>query len=837
MASSPNVKNAKLPTAERRRLAEGFLATAQWKLLDSRGTSSASGESVRVNLRVFVKGCPHNALREVHELLSEQREVKDPIIDGVVLPGTWHHRTAIWTKDERTGESGMATYTLVRFFTDGPVTESDVVEDGCGSRTSVRFVWEAQAVEELSSIVNPATDAPYSEDMQGFSIKIGGVSRDPDTNTFSYYVTVTERKTQEIPEYVTSADSFTVSRSRTVLGLRGDTEDPVDSDGDAVSIPSPLLRSAGELIDVNWRRNLEDCTLDADVKKQTAIQQVASGRSCSADIFSERDSESVSAAPSPLSTHAPAASGGKKWQHTSKLRPDGLWDTDKSTDTEKPVSDAVTGAEESVYHSVASSTHRSQASVPYIASVGGGVKRTVTVHKTPGGLKDAQVTVDTEKSVPSARVSKSADVFNIATTVVDRGQPASPPDPTAGSGVTQEISTERSDNDARSNTTTTRVERPYSGARVDVASDVFGQTVSTQDKSQSSPPTPVVPGSGTSGSVSMQITPGGLKDNSRTLRTETHVPAAVVRKSATLFKRKTDTTAKSSPDAAPEPSAVNGIVLAVESQTTPGGRRDITQSVEEELHVPEAEASAQQTVYEVEASITEMNAVYTGLPIPSVGGGVIISERMSRTPGGRKTSTRTVKHEVPVPNASVQYRLTPGVVETTITDENMPSPHIPSGTGTFSHRVTPGGLATRTKTTASVPQPGYVISHTKTGDAFSTTETIQTVETVKNFGTTGLTNGGVEGSAAIRTVEFTQHSLGYYIKTVTTETVAAGSILETKDPQTDGDHYTYQFISVTSDRIKQKYLDVADKLAGSLSFNVSVNKFNLFSGTMHFVKE
>lgn len=143
----------------------------------------------------------------------------------------------------------------------------------------------------------------------------------PESNLFFYYVTVTERKTQHVPEYLSGEDAFSKDYEETWTGVRGDLEDPVDDAGGAVSVYDPAVAAIGETLAIQWSKNQEDCTLNAQGRKEKAKANVDAGRSCSRTVFDETDVERVSGASQASDT--PAPSGGAAYDYQSNSAPTG----------------------------------------------------------------------------------------------------------------------------------------------------------------------------------------------------------------------------------------------------------------------------------------------------------------------------------------------------------------------------------------------------------------------------------------------------------------------------------------------------------------------------------
>ena len=360
---SPRFPAAALPPAARKDFAKNFLASAAWSVLTMRGgrAVAAQGNRSRVTLRVFAKGCPRHALREVLQALGERTEEASLLAGGILQPGPWYHKAAWWLRDGQSQETGDDTYTIFRELSDGPVTETNVIDDGCGARTTIRWVWDAAAVEDLSGI-DGAGD-------QGVSVKIGGVSRDPETQLVSYYVSVTERKTLFLPATLTGSDAFSTEYDASWLGLRGTAEDPTDDLGEGVSVWDPAVQALGEIVSMQWSKNQEDCTLNAQGRKRTAKRDVAAGLSCSRTAFAETDVHRVKGAEHGLG-HAPAAAGGVSYRYDQELRLDNLYDTSQTKNTELPVENARVSTEKDLFGTEVQTQNRSVAADPDEVVVG-----------------------------------------------------------------------------------------------------------------------------------------------------------------------------------------------------------------------------------------------------------------------------------------------------------------------------------------------------------------------------------------------------------------------------------------------------------------------------------
>lgn len=777
--------DAVLVKSERARQADEFLSVAVWKSISFNSTSAKAGASPRFRMRIFAKGCPRHAIREVHESLAKHNPVVNPVVDGVVQPGTFYHRGAGYLKDERTSEAGTATYTLVRDFFDGPVSETDVVEDGCGNKTSIRFEWDRDDVEDLATLVNSlgGTDGVSP---QGTVVRIAGISRDPESGLFSYYVTVTETKTIIFPEFTAAEDAFSRDKEASWLGLLGTAAAPIDSNTD--STPNPAVPAAGvspdgTLTQVSWTKNRDDCTLNAQVKKRVATEDVTAGQSCVKTLFEHRDGLSVRAAGGPLGA-APEPANGVIVNNKDVLRPDKLWDTDKDTTQELPVASARVSSDVTAFETNVVTVSRSQAkgSAP-AASASGGVITAPTVEKTPGDLENVTVAVKTE--LPGARsVTDSEDAFTEEHVVEDVAAAALGDAPAAAAGLV----TTHTDNN----------------------------------------------------------TPGGLFGRRKTTRKEKTGLREVVKRD-NLFESAVVTDDVAAAPLGDPPAAAAGVITDHVDQNTPGGlyRRRKTVSTDK----PGARASTtDKTAYDVTEETADVAAVPLG-EAPVAAGGVITAHTDQNMPSGLVSRRKRVKRETAVEAASESLSVTPWASFKTVSDKSMAVKKVlPAGEfGQVRNTLTPGNMYDR-ETTQLVPGSvvaGTILSHTKGGNKFSTMEMKETVETVKDFGVTGLTNDGVPGAAQIRDVTFSLQEDGTYRKRETVRIASAKIWIYASYSYTDYNTnaslpdvtvsvYHYQFLNASE---AEAVALLGQSVSGSANVRVScrmdINEFGLYGGTFH----
>lgn len=419
---------------DRERLAKDFLAGAKWKLIFSRG-SGKSVDGMKTRMRIYAAGCPHNSLREVQEMLAAEKPVTNPEVDGVAITGTYYHRTSWWA-----GKVGApmsvtpGTVSIIRELTDDiNLQNTNTVEDDCGNTTTIRFVWDAESIEDVSTIDGSGD--------QGFQVRIGGVNRDSETGYYSYYVTTTERKYLHVPEHVVGEDALSTSYSEAWLGMRGTIAAPTDDEGNPVSVLNPDTFEQGVTKRTSWRKNAEDCTNDAEGNKTVAKRNVLTSERCDKDIFREIDVTETSAQAAKLG-HAAEPANGLKQSHKSDLRPDGLFNNTVGKEQERKVVNAQEAGASDAFKSSTSATQSNipVAEVPSLPAPGNGFTHTLRIEKTPGDLRNATLATDFEKDVSNARVSREDTILKEETTVESIAlAPLGNPPPAGGGVITAHV--------------------------------------------------------------------------------------------------------------------------------------------------------------------------------------------------------------------------------------------------------------------------------------------------------------------------------------------------------------------------------------------------------------
>lgn len=712
----------KLTPDQRRQIATAFLATVKWSRISMRGGAAtpANDGVARVTMRLFAKGCPQGCLRDVLQILSEKSPVMDPLIESTLEPGEWHHKAAWWAKDTQSSKNGDATVTLFRELSDGPVSETNVIEDGCSSRTTIRYVWDSLTVEAPESIEHSGE--------QGFVVRIGGVARDRETELYNYYVTVTEEKTKTLGEVQTGEDAFSEDYATTVTGIRGTMAAPVSDTGEILGSAGPGDQPAGTVADVSWELNKDNCTLAVQTRRRKAKQNVLAARSDSRDIFSHDEGTDTLAVlhdpDDPLAAHlAPAPANGVTESRTVKLRADRLHDESMRRKTELPVSAAEVTLSEDIFRKQTRTADKSQpvaAATGLLPSAAEGVAITYQIGKTPGDLRDIVKNEVEDLPVTAAEVSKSTDIFHEQTQTTDKSQP--------------------------------------------VAAEAA-----------------CVPSAADGTIISFQIgkTATDLRDIAKVEKKELLVESASVTLAEDLYSKATRTTDRAIPIAAAallQPSAEDGVSISYQIEKTPGNLRAATKSEEIEYAVESAESGAAVDAYQGQESTTDksMPAAAADLLAPSVEDGVIISYRKSKTKGKRRDVVKSRTEEYEVPEAEINVVKSVRGTVTTVSGKSVRLPlELAEGElGRVAKSITRGKRLDVSKTTTLPAASGTVLSESKGGGVEFDYFRVTTVESEKVYGSTGLVSAGF-----LREVSFdVDEATGGYTKTVMEKTAKAPQV-------------------------------------------------------------
>ena len=629
MISNEQNRPHKLDGAERMKQAEAFISNSAWKVLSVKSARSLNLTIPPATSSVwYTKGIIHTCLREVVELLAKQSKVIDPVLDGAVLEGEWYHHTAMWRRDG--GEQSKdGSFTLFRYM--GPESSGFevVTESGCTTRTSIRFVWDSILIEE------PPAAA------QGFERQIGGASRDPESNLYTYYVATTEALTYHTTAFITSDDTFQTTYRESWTGLRGTKAAPTDSDGNSVTIPSPTADANGTTVQVSWVHNDRNCTWNVSVDKQVAKTGVVASVSCSKDQFAEQDSTQTSAQAAALG-HAPAPAAGVSTTHRSQSRPDGKFDNTLATNKELNVLLARLSRQEDLFSSQTARVDRGQTAAPAAPSATGGTIISTGYEKSPGMLFSNSTNTTVEKPVENAQVTKAASIFETSESVAGRSLAAEPAAPVAGDGKTQTTSVSKTPGDMKNVQVNTRQEITVAEARVAEQRNLFGYRKNSLTRSTPDAIPLASSADGVGISVNSSKTDGGWSNVETSREEEIFVEAAQVANGLSIFEANVSSVDRNSPDDPPSASASGGTIISVNADRTPHGRRNISVNTKLELPVTEATVDQSGDIFKESVQWGDVNVEDPGdLSVFNPSQGVLLRRARAKTPGNMRRVTES----------------------------------------------------------------------------------------------------------------------------------------------------------------------------------------------------
>lgn len=373
------------PNLNNRASAEDWLkmSESKWRLqtLQSRGRyNPATGEYRRLPTRVrrFLNGTPVGLVSEVIGILGGTKEISGRVFNCEEAADAVYRATNTYIRKdgaELAANTKDATYTVVQdllLVTEGG--DSADVPDGssCSQVSSSEYRW----------------DEPYVADCpdggQGVAYQIANVTRDRETDLFSYQIRKVTAVTQESgPETVRcSGRSVTTVRSwDNLYGSPGDFRyDSAVHSGGPVAIPSACGQPDGTTVEVSVQQN-PDCTYKVTVQTTEALTDDGTA-SFYRDLYKLSETHRWLNAPAPF-TEGVEQSGGLTVRLSSEKNEDGTYTNTREEETERPVPSSTVERRIGPRGTVVSRTDTNQTSpAAGIASEYGSFKST----KTPGGL-------------------------------------------------------------------------------------------------------------------------------------------------------------------------------------------------------------------------------------------------------------------------------------------------------------------------------------------------------------------------------------------------------------------------------------------------------------------
>lgn len=317
------------------------MAQTKWRLQTMQHRSRfnpKTGEYRQLPTRVrrFLNGTPVSMKARVLSILKESAPYSCPVFDLETGDMKYVPTSTFIRKDgpELTSGGSDATYTIVQ-----DLKLLDEAGDTFGMRdeSSCAQVGEAEWHWDEPDVV----DCP--DGSQGVIYQVANVSRDRETDLFSYVVRKVRALTVHVPPMVTSCTErsrVTVETWDNVYGEPGAFRwDPVRGGSVSLDVPEACDRSDGTLVRVSATRNA-DCTYRVSVERAEAVTGVGM-------YYSQHDRYRSEAGERTLNAFAPLPKQGLEYDHglvtryQSERNEDGTWTNDVNTTIERPVTEST----------------------------------------------------------------------------------------------------------------------------------------------------------------------------------------------------------------------------------------------------------------------------------------------------------------------------------------------------------------------------------------------------------------------------------------------------------------------------------------------------------------
>lgn len=501
------------------------MAQTKWRLQTMQHRSRynpKTGEYRQLPTRVrrFLNGTPVSMKARVLSILKESAPYSCPVFDLETGDAKYVPVNTYIRKDgpELTSGGADATYTIVqdlKLFDEAGDTFDMRDESSCAQVGKAEWHWDEPDV----------ADCPYGS--QGVSYQVANVSRDSETDLFSYVVRKVQALTVHVPAHVASCDEFrrvSVESWDNVYGEPGAFRwDPVRGGSAALEVPGACDRSDGTLVKVSVNRNA-DCTYRIEVERTDAIggeDGILGMYFVQHDSYKSETGEKLVNAFSPLPRQGVVAENGLVTRYQSDLNEDGTWTNGTQRTQEHTVMEAVRRRTWGWIADTSGYSHRSvSASVVESLLANSAAGTSIEVKLTEGGLFDVDVqtyaVVSGKKLGFDCQKTKYQHVHESVTSASVIGDDAS----AAGGGKTYRRTFTRDTTTGavtKRETVTTELSVPSSRRSVRVTAR--GKTVRVVDSNAASAPADASqPGR----STEYEITPGGRYN----VTTETTTPAS-----------------------------------------------------------------------------------------------------------------------------------------------------------------------------------------------------------------------------------------------------------------------------------------------------------------------
>lgn len=317
------------------------MAQTKWRLQTMQHRSRfnpKTGEYRQLPTRVrrFLNGTPVSMKAQVLSILKESAPYSCPVFDLETGGMKYVPTNTFIRKDgpELTSGGADATYTIVQ-----DLKLLDEAGDTFGMRdeSSCAQVGEAEYHWDEPDVI----DCP--DGSQGVSYQVTNVSRDRETDLFSYVIRKVQALTVHTPPVVsvcTERSHVTVETWDNVYGEPGAFRwDPVRGKSSSLTVPEACDRSDGTLVRVSVNRNA-DCTYRVAVERVEAVKGIGMH-------YSQHDQYKSEFGVRTLNAFAPLPKKGRKYDHglvtryQSERNEDGTWINDISKTLERSVPEST----------------------------------------------------------------------------------------------------------------------------------------------------------------------------------------------------------------------------------------------------------------------------------------------------------------------------------------------------------------------------------------------------------------------------------------------------------------------------------------------------------------
>ena len=319
------------------------MAQTKWRLQTMQHRSRfnpKTGEYRQLPTRVrrFLNGTPVSMKAAVLSVLRESAPYSCPVFDLETGGARYVPTSTLIRKDgpELSSGGADATYTIVqdlKLLDEAGDTFWMRDESSCAQVGEAEWHWDEPDV----------VDCP--DGSQGVSYQVANVSRDRETDLFSYVVRKVRALTVHVPPAVTACTGrrrVTVESWDNAYGEPGAfRSDPVRGGSAPLDVPEACDRPDGTLVRVSVSRNA-DCTYRIEVERVEAVTGAGMR-------YSRHDRYRSDSGERTLNAFAPLPKAGVEYGHglvtrcQSERNEDGTWTNDVSRERERPVPESTVG--------------------------------------------------------------------------------------------------------------------------------------------------------------------------------------------------------------------------------------------------------------------------------------------------------------------------------------------------------------------------------------------------------------------------------------------------------------------------------------------------------------